>query len=146
MKKKIYQTVAIFLLLTSTLLANSNVFIFATINDKIITNYDIEKEGEYLKMLNPNLLNLEEKKIFEIAKNSLINEIIKKNEITKFFDLNAENIIADEYFQNLYKRLNFNSEKDFENSLINNKNYTLDQIKKKNKNRSRLERLNLYEI
>jgi len=131
MKKKIFQIITIFLLLTSPLLAKNNVYIVATINDKIITNYDIEKEGEYLKMLNPNLLNLEEKKIFDIAKNSLINEIIKKNEITKFFDLNAENTIADEYFQNLYKRLNFNNEKDFENSLINKKNYNLNQIKKK---------------
>ena len=131
MQKKIYQLITIFLLLTSPLLASNNVYIFATINDKIITNYDIEKEGEYLKMLNPNLTNLNEKKIFDIAKNSLINEIIKKNEIIKFFDLSAENKIADEYFQNLYKRLNFSNEKDFENSLINKKNYSLDQIKKK---------------
>ena len=131
MKKKNYLIITIFLLLTSPLLANNNVYIFATINDKIITNYDVEKEGEYLKMLNPNLLNLDEKKIFDIAKNSLINEIIKKNEIIKFFDLNAENKIADEYFQNLYKRLNFKNEKDFENSLNNKKNYNLNQIKKK---------------
>ena len=131
MQKKINQLITIFLLLTSPLLASNNVYIFATINDKIITNYDIEKEGEYLKMLNPNLTNLNEKKIFDIAKNSLINEIIKKNEIIKFFDLSAENKIADEYFQNLYKRLNFSNEKDFENSLINKKNYSLDQIKKK---------------
>ena len=131
MKKKNYLIITIFLLLTSPLLANNNVYIFATINDKIITNYDVEKEGEYLKMLNPNLLNLDEKKIFDIDKNFLINEIIKKNEIIKFFDLNAENKIADEYFQNLYKRLNFKNEKDFENSLNNKKNYNLNQIKKK---------------
>ena len=48
------------------------------INDKIITNLDIEKESEYLKIFNPNLNNLEKKKILELAKNSLINEIIKK--------------------------------------------------------------------
>ena len=45
---------------------------------KLITNIDIEKEAEYLKILNPNLNNLEKEKIYNLAKNSLINEIIKK--------------------------------------------------------------------
>ena len=131
MLRKINHLIVIFLLLTSPVLANNNIYIFATVNNEIITNHDIEKEGEYLKMLNPNLSDLEDKKIFEIAKNSLINEIIKKNEILKFFDLESENSIADEYFQNLYKRLDYNNEKEFENSLIIKKNYNLIDIKKK---------------
>ena len=48
------------------------------VDDEIITNIDIEKEAEYLKILNPNLNNLEKEKIYNLAKNSLINEIIKK--------------------------------------------------------------------
>ncbi len=48
------------------------------VNDEIITNIDIEKEAEYLKILNPNLSQLNNEKIKELAKISLINEIIKK--------------------------------------------------------------------
>ena len=32
------------------------------VDDEIITNIDIEKEAEYLKILNPNLNNLKKKK------------------------------------------------------------------------------------
>ena len=35
-------------------------------------------------MLNPNLKNLEDKKILKLTKNSLINEIIKKKKLKKF--------------------------------------------------------------
>ena len=45
-------------------LSQNNLFIFATVNEKIITNYDINKEIEYLKVLNPNLTELDEKQIF----------------------------------------------------------------------------------
>jgi len=129
-KKKII-LILLFFLTCTHIFSNDDVYISVYVDDKIITNIDIKKESEYLKILNPSLAQLETRKINEIAKKSLINEIIKKNEIIKFFDLNAENKIADEYFQNLYKRLNFKNEKDFENSLNNKKNYNLNQIKKK---------------
>ena len=38
-----------------------------SVNDEIITNLDIEKESKYLKMLNPQLKELD-KKIYKIAK------------------------------------------------------------------------------
>ena len=82
---KIFQyTIFIFFLSVSSVISNNNIFIYASVNDQIITNYDIKKESEYLKMLNPNLKNLEDKKILELAKNSLINEIIKKKKLKKF--------------------------------------------------------------
>ena len=48
------------------------------INNEIITTIDLFNEAKYLKTLNKNLENLEDEKIFEIAKNSLIREKIKK--------------------------------------------------------------------
>ena len=41
---------------------SEKIFIFATVNNEIITNYDIEKEIEYLKILNPRLVELDKKK------------------------------------------------------------------------------------
>ena len=58
--------------------ANSEVFIIAKINQEIITNIDLNFEERYLVSLNPNLKKLDQKRITEYAKNSLINERIKK--------------------------------------------------------------------
>ena len=42
--------------------ANTKLYIKTIVNNEIITNYDIEKEGNYLKKLNPDLSKIEEKK------------------------------------------------------------------------------------
>ena len=131
MFKKIYLILLILFFSNSFAASNNNVYIFATVNDKIITNFDIKREINYLKILNPNLSKLEEEKILELSKNSLINELIKKSELEKFFDLDKENPFADEYLKNLYLKLNFTNEKVFENALIKSNNYSINQVKKK---------------
>ena len=50
------------------------------INNEIITSIDIKNELNYLTALNPKILELEKNEIFEIAKNSIIREKIKKIE------------------------------------------------------------------
>ena len=55
------------------------------INNEIITNIDIENEKNYLYFLNPKLLKLESSQVENLAKNSLITEIIKKIELQKIF-------------------------------------------------------------
>ena len=57
--------------------------IILKIDQDIITSLDIENEKNYLSALNPNIKELDDKKIFEISKNSLIREKIKKIEISK---------------------------------------------------------------
>ena len=59
-------------------LSVANISIVANIDDKIITNHDLKKESDYLKILNPNLIQLDNDQILKLAKSSLINEIIKK--------------------------------------------------------------------
>ena len=54
------------------------VFIIAKVNQEIITNIDVDFEKRYLVSLNPNLKKLDNNRIAEYAKNSLINEKIKK--------------------------------------------------------------------
>ena len=54
------------------------------IDSEIITTADINSEANYLKILNKNMNSLGQNQIFEIAKNSLIRDKIKKNEILKF--------------------------------------------------------------
>ena len=131
MFKKIYLILLILSFSNSFAVSNNDVYIFATVNDKIITNFDIKKEINYLKILNPNISKLEKEKILELSKNSLINELIKKSELEKFFDLDKENPFADEYLKNLYLKLNYTNEKVFENALIKSNNYSINQVKKK---------------
>ena len=128
-KKKIF-LILLFFFSSSYAFSNENVFISVYVDDKIITNIDIKKESEYLKILNPNLEKLEVNKIREIAKKSLINEIIKKEEINKFLDLKKNNPLENEMLDNLYNKLNVD-QNSFKNILINNKSYTLNEVKEK---------------
>ncbi len=128
-KKKIF-LILLFFFSGTYVFSNENIFISVYVDDKIITNIDIKKESEYLKILNPNLEKLEVNKIREIAKKSLINEIIKKEEINKFLDLKKNNPLENEMLDNLYNKLNVD-QNSFKNILINNKSYTLNEVKEK---------------
>ncbi len=126
----------IFLILISQFIININSFakieIKVTVNDEIITNIDIKKEAEYLKILNPNLIQLNENKILELSKTSLINEIVKKKEILKIVKtMNSENKFSKEYLKNLYLRLDYDSEEEFKNDLVFKKTYSFDEVKNK---------------
>ena len=60
-----------------SLLASEN-RILLKVNNELITTIDILNEINYLKSINKNINNLEEKKVIEIARNSLIKDKIKK--------------------------------------------------------------------
>ncbi len=80
---KILILIIFFSLIAQKTISENKFYIMAKVNDEIITNYDVETESNYLKFLNPNLNQLDEKKVIGIAKNSLINEIIKKKTVKK---------------------------------------------------------------
>ena len=111
--------------------ANTKLYIKTIVNNEIITNYDIEKEGNYLKKLNPDLSKIEEKKIFKIANDSLINEKIKKGEIIKHFNLEEDDQVIEEVLKDFYTRLNFKNKDDFIDSLKNKDEYKINEIKEK---------------
>ena len=78
----------IYLILTLVMfplkIAYCEVFIVAKVNQEIITNIDLDFEKRYLVSLNPNLKKLDQNRIKEYAKNSLINE---KTDFTEFYNL-----------------------------------------------------------
>jgi len=131
-----YKSFLFLIVLTTLLFVNINAFsnikIEVKIDDKIITNFDIQKESEYLKILNPNLYELEEKRLLELSKISLINETIKYNEIQKIsFPMSNDNTFINNYLNNLYKKLNLENKDDFENFLKKNKTYSFEEVKEK---------------
>jgi len=119
-----------FFLITSSLFSKEKVYIVTTIDKSIITNIDIKKETDYLKILNPNLSEIDNNRISEIAKKSLIKEFIKKKEIDKHLVNDQESSLEESLLKNLYTKLNL-SKTDFENLLTQRKNYTMDEIKEK---------------
>ena len=113
-------------------LSMEDVFILYKIDNKIITNVDIEKEAQYLIALNNQLTNLEKDKIFEIARESAVREKIKKIEILKYFNLEDEskNKDFDAYIKNIYLQLKLSNKKEFE-GYLNNYGLTTDYVEKK---------------
>ncbi len=107
----------------------SNINIIASVDEEIITNYDVTKELRYLKILSPNLSSLNKKQLSELAKQSLIKEIIKKKEISKLVNLEENNSFIDEYFKNLLSRLGYEDKKTFSDNLSEKKTYTVEQVR-----------------
>ena len=99
-------------------LAESNFYIVVKVDNEIITNVDIAQEINYLISLNNDLQKMDKKQLIKLAKDSLIREKIKKNELNR--NINSL-VVKEDVFQNIiknyYKKLNLNSLEDFENYL-----------------------------
>ena len=87
--------------------------IIIKIDNKIITNLDIDDEIKYLKALNPNLKNLTSDKIFEIAKNSLIREKIKEIEIFNKSNESVDENYLNNVIERIYKNIGLPNETEF---------------------------------
>ena len=129
-KKNSLLIIIIFFFSSKILLADIKILV--TVNNEIITNHDIRKESNYLEILNPNFNQLDIEQRFDIAKNYLIDQIVKEKEIMKYLNIENENQqLIDDYLKNLYLRLGFNSQQEFEKLLKQKKNYNLFEIKEK---------------
>jgi peptidyl-prolyl cis-trans isomerase SurA len=115
---------------------NQNLFslenkIILRIDNIIITSLDIKNEKRYLSALNPNIKNLNEETIYELSKNSLIRENIKKLEIFK----NTKKIKLDEEYLNKiiesrYRSLGLSTLKEFK-KYLNENNIKIETVNKK---------------
>jgi peptidyl-prolyl cis-trans isomerase SurA len=118
-----------FFLLCLALKANEVKILFK-INDKIATNIDIENEFNYLTSLNPTLKNIDKSQVLSFAKNSLLKEIVKKFEISKFYELNKKNESVDIMIEKIFKNLGINSEEEFK-KYLNENNLNFNEVYQK---------------
>ena len=126
--KKIYIIILItFLFYNFT--NSQEIKIISKVNDEIITNIDIENEKKYLLLLNENLNKLSKKEIFELAKNSLIREKIKKRETNRLF-LKRNNDVENKIIKNFYNKLGFNKEDEFI-KFLDRKKIKIENLKQK---------------
>ena len=105
---------------TSNLIAFENKIV-VKVNNEIITSIDIENEINYIKMLNPQVNNLDKNKLINIAKNSLIRERIK---IITLLNVVEEIKVQDEYLNEIikssYEKLGLNTLDQYKKYLENN--------------------------
>ena len=108
----------------------SDVFIVAKVNQEIITNIDVNFEERYLVSLNPNLKKLSKDRITDYAKNSLINERIKKIEIEKRFRIDPNETLLSKVIGDIYSSIGISSLAEFEDYLLQ-ENVDIQRVKEK---------------
>ena len=106
------------------------VFIVAKVNQEIITNIDLNFEKRYLVSLNPNLNKLDQNRITEYAKNSLINERIKRIEIEKRFKIIPNETLLSKVIGDIYSSIGISSLSEFKNYLLQN-GVDIEKVKEK---------------
>ena len=136
MSKKIFIFIVLVNFLSNAVIAENKYEIIININNQIITNFDIEKETQYLLALSPSLNNLSLKQMKEIARNSLVREKIKENEILKYYKINYEDPQLLTFLSNIYNRLNMKNEDEFAAYLLKNDLDIKEVIKKIAKERA----------
>ena len=102
--------------------------ILIKVNNEIITSLDINSEINYLIALNKKIENLDKEKKYNIAKNSLVREKIKRIEILNYIEtIKIEEKISNEILRATYSRLGINSKEEFL-KYIKNYNVNIDTI------------------
>ena len=114
----------------SQLFAMENKILFK-IEKKIITTQDILNEVNYLKLINSEFKSFDNNKIYVIAKNSLIREIIKENELKRIFKkVEIKENFIEQFIIDYFSKFKINSINELKQILEQN-NLNLDNIKKK---------------
>ena len=130
-KIKLYIIVILTIILNiQNLTAFENKILFK-IDNEIITTIDIYEEIKFLKVFNPEINSLSDVELFEISKNSLIKDKIKKIEIMKFVrELKVDDKFLLKLIERKYSRLNINSIKNFE-KYLKKENLNIEIVKEK---------------
>ena len=122
--------ILIFFSLTNFSYSEINLRILMKVDNQIITNYDLEKEANYLLALNPSLKEIDKKKLMIISKRSLVKEKIRKNEILKYKTLNKENAQIETVLNRLALSLDFENQDQFQ-EYLKKFDLSIDDLKEK---------------
>ena len=112
--------------------ASQNIKIIIKIDNSIITSEDINYELNYLIALNEDLNKLKKNEVYEIAKESLVREKIKKKEIRKYLDIENYNNdkLVDDVIKNVFTRLGFKTNSEFE-IYLNKFDLSINEVREK---------------
>jgi len=105
-------------------------FIVFKVNDEIVTNIDLDMEYKYLVSLNNEIKNMDREIVLKLAKESIIREKIKKNELSKYFTLDNSEKYLDTVVEEFYEKLNIKNLDDFK-IYLNEYNLDINTIRSK---------------
>ena len=131
LNKKLLKVVFVsYLLFLNSTIAIENKILFK-VNNEIITSIDILNEINYLSLINSDFQKLEDQKIYEVSKNSLIRDKIKEIDLNyKFKELKIEEDYLNELINNYSKKIGFKDINEFYNELKKS-NIKIEEVKKK---------------
>ena len=92
-------------------------FIVFKVNDEIITNIDLDMEYRYLFILNNEIKNMDKEIQLKLAKESIIREKIKTNELLRYYKLDSSKKYLDIVVKDFYERLDIENLDDFKDYL-----------------------------
>ena len=101
-----------------TPLGSMETHIVFKVNNQIITNMDLSNEYNYLMALNNELTNIDENTLLKIAKDSIIREKIKKNELLRYYKLGESSKYLESVIKNFYQRLEIEDLNGFKEYLL----------------------------
>ena len=93
-------------------------YVVLIVNNNVITNVDIDNEYRYLIALSPDLQNVNKETVMKLAKDSIIREKIKEDELKKHYNLNIKNKFIDKIISNFYKTMGMKNINEFKNYLL----------------------------
>ena len=129
-KLKVFSILLSLIFYFQTLNAIENKILFK-IDNEIITTLDIYKEIKFLKAFNPEVNNLDEKELFEVSKNSIQKNTIKKIELNKFVtELKVDDKFLLKLIKGKYSKIGIDSLEKFE-AFLKEKNLDIKLIKEK---------------
>jgi len=105
-------------------------YVVLKVNNNVITNVDIDNEYRYLIALSPSLQNVNKEAVMKLAKDSIIREKIKEDELMKYYDLNVKNKFIDKIISNFYKKMGMKNINEFKNHLLKY-NLNFEEIERK---------------
>ena len=112
------------------LIAVENKILFK-VNNEIITTIDIYEEMRFLKTFNPEMRNLRDTELFEISKDSILRDKIKKIEIMNYVnELKVDDKFILLLIKSRYSKINIDNLENFE-SYLNSNNLNIKNIKEK---------------
>ena len=123
MKNSFYLIIIFLIIIFFTTKANTleNKILFK-INNEIVTSLDILNEIRYLKIINKELQNIEAGQLYEISKNALIKEKIKKIELLKNFKkIEVDENLVNDVLLGGFKKFNISSKNELFQFLKNQK-------------------------
>jgi len=104
--------------------------IVTKVNNEILTNTDIFNEAKYLLILNTNLKNLNKNELYELSKNSLIRQILKKEEVTKYFKLEKHSELGEKLIKENYTALGYENKEKYSN-FLKKEGFSIEILKEK---------------